>query len=71
MTQEEPLAIDQLTAGASEPPPTDHAREEGRSSGETRFFQGMSWAESAGRTGPGQSENCHEPRRARPRFLKM
>ena len=52
-------------------PPTDHAHEEGRSSGETRFFQGMSWAERADRTGSGRSEKCHEPGRARPTFSKM
>ena len=33
-TQEEPLAIGQLTAGASNPSPTGHVCEEGRSSGE-------------------------------------
>ena len=37
-TQDEPLAIDQLTPGASKPPHTDHVCEEGRSSGEARYL---------------------------------
>ena len=40
-TQEEPLATDQLTAGANKPPPKDHIREEGRSSGETNILTNM------------------------------
>ena len=37
-TQDEPLPVEQLTPGASGLTPTDHVREEGRSSGESRHL---------------------------------